>query len=109
MEKKDYRPEEDDKPQFINKVKGVNTFSENKFFKTVFVTGDDMVAEEEAIKQRELEEWNAKIVVASKHFGVNTKPMCSSQAEKYKGLREDPVKKIGLRIAPKRLAHLNER
>ena len=78
LEKKDYRPEEDGKPNFIHKVKGVNTFSDNRFFKTVFVSGDDMVAEEEAIKQKELEEWNAKVVVASKHFGVNTKPMCSS-------------------------------
>jgi len=27
LEKKDYRPEEDGKPDFIHKVKGVNTFS----------------------------------------------------------------------------------
>jgi hypothetical protein len=32
-----------------------------------------MVAEEMAIKQKEQEEWNAKVVVANKHFSVNTK------------------------------------
>jgi hypothetical protein len=31
-------------------IKGVTTFSDGKFFKTVFVSGDDMVAEELAIK-----------------------------------------------------------
>jgi hypothetical protein len=34
----------------VQKVKGVSTFSDPSFFKTVFVTGDDMVAEEKAIK-----------------------------------------------------------
>jgi hypothetical protein len=52
----------------------VQTFSDAKFFNTVFVSGDDMVAEEMAIKQREIDEWNKKIVVANKHFYVNTKP-----------------------------------
>lgn len=51
----------------------MTTFSEGKFFNTVFVSGDDMVAEEMAIKQKEQEEWNAKVVVANKHFSVNTK------------------------------------
>lgn len=36
----------------------MTTFSDGKFFKTVFVSGDDMVAEEQAIKQKELDEWN---------------------------------------------------
>jgi len=38
------------RPEFVPKVKGVTTFSDGKFFKTVFVSGDDMVAEENAIK-----------------------------------------------------------
>jgi len=45
-----YKPEDDGKPDFIQKVKGVTTFSDGKFFKTVFVSGDDMVAEENAIR-----------------------------------------------------------
>jgi len=45
-----YRPKDEGKPDFIRKVKGVTTFSDGKFFKTVFVSGDDMVAEEMAIK-----------------------------------------------------------
>lgn len=77
LEKKEYRPEDDGKPGFIQKVKGVTTFSDNKFFKTVFVSGDDMVAEENALKQAELEDWNSKVIVADKHFAVNTKPMGS--------------------------------
>ena len=59
---------------FIPKVKGVQTFSDAKFFNTVFVSGDDMVAEELAIKQKELDDWNKKVVVGNKHFFVNTKP-----------------------------------
>lgn len=62
------------KNDWIPKVKGVQTFSDAKFFNTVFVSGDDMVAEEMAIKQREIDEWNKKIVVGNKHFFVNTKP-----------------------------------
>ncbi len=66
-----------------------------------------MVAEEMAIKQKEQEEWNAKVVVANKHFSVNTKVLESQQVDKYKGLREDHVKKIGLRLGPNKLNHLN--
>lgn len=50
-----------------------------------------MVAEENAIKQKEIEDWNKKVVVANKHFFVNTKPNESSQVEKYRSLRQDPV------------------
>ena len=109
LEKKEYRPEEEGKQDFQRKVKGVTTFSDAKFFKTVFVSGDDMVAEENAIKQKELEDWNAKVIVANKHFAVNTKPMASAQVDKFKGLREDGVKKIGLRLGPKKVHQLQER
>merc|ERR1712110_664917 len=79
--------------EFISKVKNVETFSDPKFFNTVFVTGDDMVAEEKAMKQREIDEWNKKIVVANKHFFVNTKPQGSHQMDKYNSLREGKVQK----------------
>lgn len=96
---KGYRPEDDGKADFIKKVKGVSTFSDAKFFKTVFVSGDDMVAEENALKQKELEDWEKKVVVANKHFAVNTKFLESQQIGKYKSLREDPVRKIGFRLS----------
>ena len=62
-----------------------------------------MVAEENAIKQKELEELNSKIVVKNKHFAVNTKILESQQVDKYKGLREGGVRKIGYRLGPQRL------
>ena len=65
---KAYNPADDGKPNFQQKVKGVTTFSEGAFFNTVFVSGDDMVAEEQAIKKRQIEEWNSKVVVDNKHF-----------------------------------------
>jgi len=42
MQKKVYRPEEQGKPDFVKKVKGVETFSSKDFFKTVFAGGDDV-------------------------------------------------------------------
>jgi hypothetical protein len=54
-------------------VKGVTTFAENKFFKTIFAGGDDVVAEEKANKQKEIDQFNEKLVVENKHFLVNTK------------------------------------
>ena len=43
LTKKIYRPEHDGKVDFYGKVKGVDTFSDKDFFKTVFISGDDMV------------------------------------------------------------------
>ncbi len=40
-----YRPEDEGKPDFVKKVKGVITFSNRAFFNTVFSSGDDMMAE----------------------------------------------------------------
>ena len=97
------------KPNFIPKVKGVQTFSDAKFFNTVLVSGDDMVAEEQALKQKELDDWNKKVVVANKHFFVNTKPNESHQMQKYRSMRQDPIEKIGIRLGPQKLAHLSER
>lgn len=36
-----------------------------------------MVAEEKAIRQREIDEWNKKVVVENKHFTVNTRVLDS--------------------------------
>jgi len=35
--------------------------------------------------------------------------MASHQVDKFKGLREDGIKKIGLRIGAKKLSHLQDR
>ena len=84
----------------------MTTFSDGDFFKTVFVSGDDMVAEEQAIIQREQDEWNQKVVVDNQHFKVNTKILESQQVDKYKGLREEGVKKIGFRLGPQKVKAL---
>jgi len=72
LSQKIYRPADDGKPDFYGKVKGVTTFSDKGFFKTVFSGGDDMVAEMQAIKKKEAEDWKAKVVVKNTHFTVNT-------------------------------------
>ena len=41
-------------------------------FKTVFISGDDMVKEEQEMKQREIDNFNKKVVVDNQHFIVNT-------------------------------------
>jgi hypothetical protein len=55
LKDKIYNPLEDGKPDFTKMVKGVTTFGENKFFKTIFAGGDDVVAEEKANKQKEID------------------------------------------------------
>ena len=83
LRQKIYKPEDEGKRDFVNKIKGVQTFSDPHFFKTVFVSGDDMVAEEKQLKQKEIELWAKKVVVANKHFVVNTKPNETHQLDKF--------------------------
>ncbi len=87
----------------------MTTFSDAAFFNTVFVSGDDMVAEEQAIKKREIEVWNSKVVVENKHFQVSSKVLESQQVDKFKGLREDEVKKIGFRLSKSRVQSMQKR
>jgi len=68
-----------------------------------------MVAEENAIRLKEIEEWSKKVVVANKHFKVNTKVQESHQIDKFRSMREEGVKKIGFRLAPNKLKHLSDR
>jgi hypothetical protein len=49
------------------------------------------------------------MVVANRHFSVNTKVLETHHLDKYKGLREGHVKKIGFRLGPSKIAHLTER
>ena len=67
-----YYPEDEGKPDFVKKVKGVTTFSNKEYFNTVFISGDDMEAEMQALKQKEIDDFNSKVVVDSKNFKVNT-------------------------------------
>ncbi len=75
----------------MQKVKGVTTFSNKEFFNTVFITGDDMVAEMKALKQKEVDDFNSKLVVDTKIFKVNTKVLESEQVSKYKSMLETNV------------------
>lgn len=70
----DYKPEDHGKPDFQSKIKiaGNQYFSEKEFFKTVFISGDDMVKEEMEMRKKELDDFNKKVVVDNKHFYVNT-------------------------------------
>lgn len=109
MKDNTYRPEDDGKPDFVKKVKGVTTFSDREYFNTVFISGDDMDAEIKALKQKEIDDFNAKVVVESKTFKVNTRVLESEQMDKYKSMREDKVNKIGLRLAANQLKELHSR
>lgn len=67
-------PEENGgKQDFFMNFRCPPTFAERSFFKTVFISGDDMVRELQETKQKEIEDWNKKVVVESTHFAVNTK------------------------------------
>ena len=61
------------KPDFQSKVKSQRpTFSHKEYFNTVFISGDDMVKEMAAQKQKEIDDWRNKVVVADENFKVNT-------------------------------------
>ena len=49
------------------------TFSQPGYFKTVFISGEDMVKEMQEQKQKEIDDFNKKVVVENKHFFVNTR------------------------------------
>lgn len=68
-----------------------------------------MVKEETEQRQREINEFNKKVVVESKVFKVNTIVSESNNVDKYREIRQDPVKKVGLRLSSKKLKHLVKR
>jgi len=47
--------------------------------------------------------------VANKHFAVNSRIPESQQIDKMKGIREDPISKIGLRLSNMKVKHLHQR
>lgn len=50
-------PKGEDYVDFYSKVKGVDTFGDRDFFKTVFAGGDDVLAELAQLKQKEIDDW----------------------------------------------------
>ena len=71
----------------MSKVKGSNqTFSDPSYFKTVFISGDDMVKEMAELKQKEIDDFEKKVVVENKHFFVNTRVQKSHQLVKKNSL-----------------------
>mmetsp|Transcript_39149 Transcript_39149/g.51211 ORF Transcript_39149/g.51211 Transcript_39149/m.51211 type:complete len:197 (+) Transcript_39149:2776-3366(+) len=104
-----YNPEDDGKPDFYSKVKNQQTFSDPAYFKTVFISGDDMVKEMAELKQKEIDDFNKKVVVSSKHFNVNTRVQATHQMSKKNSILQEPAIKIGLRLGQKRLRELTAR
>lgn len=67
-----------------------------------------MVKEMAEAKQKEIDEFEKKVVVANKHFSVNTKTG-HAQMDKYQSMLSDPVQKIGLRLSQKKIRDLTAR
>lgn len=68
-----------------------------------------MVKEEAEQRQKEIDDFNKKVIVDNKVFKVNTIVQESNNVDKFKEIRQDPVKKVGLRISSKRLKYLVKR
>lgn len=86
------------KPEFNLNIHSVGTFSNKEYFNTVFLGGDDVIAEMEEAKRAEHDKWRSKLVVENPHFKVNTRPNKKmQQMDKRRGILEDAPKKIGIR------------
>ena len=92
-------PDGSGKPDFFMNFRCPQTFADPEFFKTVFISGDDMVKEMQEAKIKEQEDWKKKVVVDSTHFSVNTRAPDTSQVDKVHTLLEERPKKIGLRLS----------
>jgi len=81
------------KPEFNLNIPKVYTFGNKEYFNTVFLGGDDVIAEMEEAKKAELDWWKSKLVVDNPHFKVNTRPnKRMQQIDKKRGILEDPPK-----------------
>lgn len=65
--------EDSSKPEFYSNFRVPQTFSDQQFFKTVFISGDNMVKELQEAKAKEQEDWKKQVVVENLHFTVNTR------------------------------------
>lgn len=70
-----------------------------------------MVKEMAALRQKEIDDFNKKVVVENKHFFVHTRNnnLPQHQLDRQRDIREDPVKKLGLRLNQKKLRELTAR
>ena len=57
-----------------------------------------MVKEMAEQRQKEIDDFNKKVVVDNKHFRVNTRVQQSHQMQKKNSMLQDPAAKIGLRL-----------
>lgn len=105
-----YRPKDHGKVDFYGKVNPDHaTFAHPSTFKTVFISGDDMVAEEARDKAKEKQAWHDKVVVKSTHFGVNTRSAKSHQMDKFKSIRQGDAVKVGIQLHDTKLKKLKNR
>jgi hypothetical protein len=103
-------PDDTRKQDFFMNFKCPQTFADPSFFKTVFISGDDMVREMAAAKAKEAEDWKKKVVVNNLHFTVNTRqPKHIAQVDKNRTMLEEPPKKLGFRLSQSQFRHLAER
>jgi len=66
-----------------------------------------MMREEEERRKKEIEDFNKKVVVENQHFKVNTMEKKKVvQLDRFKNIREDQVKKIGLRHNNQRVTQM---
>ena len=69
-----------------------------------------MVKELQEQKQKELDDFKKKVVVDKLTFNVNTMEKKKvAQLDRFKNIREDEVKKIGVRHNKKRIGQMVER
>ena len=68
-----------------------------------------MAKEMAEVKQKAILDWQKKVVVANKHFAVNTREMKSDQADKYRGILQNPATKVGLKLSKSRVIHMAAR
>lgn len=69
-----------------------------------------MVKELQAQKQKEIDDFNAKVVVANQHFYVNTREKAQvAQMDRFQNIRENDVNKVGLRPHKRRIAQMTAR
>lgn len=73
LQDRQYQPAMDGKADFYSKVPNIRQFSDPDYFKTVFISGDDMMRELAQMKQKEIDDFEKKVVVKNKHFAVDTK------------------------------------
>lgn len=55
----------------------------------MFISGEDMVKEMADDRQKEIDDWNKKVVVANKHFSVNTRVQHTHQMDKKNSILQD--------------------